>query len=128
MTDEEWCVSTSVALETFLHKLASQPEVIEFEDTIGLIDSLYRFEPTAFDNGEQHNPAGQNNGSCKILAFGQLHGLSEAQTLACFGRFYRQDVLGNPAGTDHGNIRNFMRTGWAGVRFKGSPLTPRNQA
>ncbi|MFT4047340.1 MAG: HopJ type III effector protein [Solimonas sp.] len=53
-----------------------------------------------------------------MLAFAKLQGLSEAETLACFGRFYREDVLKNPDGTDHQNIRNFMRTGWRGSRLK----------
>jgi hypothetical protein len=37
--------------------------------------------------------------------------------LACFGAYYRNDVLGNPEGSDHGNIRNFMESGWAGVKL-----------
>jgi hypothetical protein len=34
-------------------------------------------------------------------------------------------VLKNPDGTDHQNIRNFMKHGWDGVRFEGEPLKPR---
>ncbi len=45
--------------------------------------------------------AGQNNGSCKIFAFGLAQDLSPEQTLACFGQFYRNDVLGFPENTDH---------------------------
>ncbi|WP_188863865.1 HopJ type III effector protein, partial [Aliivibrio fischeri] len=43
-------------------------------------------------------------------------------TLACFGQYYRHDVLENPQGDDHQNIRNFMVTGWAGVQFKTQAL------
>ena len=42
---------------------------------------------------------------------------AEADTLQLFGRFYREDVLKNPSGDDHGNIRNFMKSGWDGVAF-----------
>src|SRR3546814_18418029 len=52
--------------------------------------------------------------------------LSEAETLACFGCFYREDVLKNPDGTDHQNIRNFMRCGWGGVAFGERPLRSRS--
>jgi hypothetical protein len=34
---------------------------------------------------------------------------SEA-TLSCFGAYYQEDVLGDPDGTSHQNIRNFMKT------------------
>ena len=33
-----------------------------------------------------------------------------------WGQYYR-DVLATPDGTDHQNIRNFMKNGWDGVDF-----------
>jgi HopJ type III effector protein len=113
-----------MTLDAFLQKLNNQSGNIEFTDTMAVIDSLYEFTPTAFRNGEQENAAGQNNGSCKLFAFAQLQGLSEQQTLACFGAYYRKDVLEHPEGTDHGNIRNFMKTGWDGIVYSGQPLQP----
>ena len=68
---------------------------------------------------------GENSGSCKLFAFARLQGLSEAQTLACFGSYYRDDVLGDPGGSNHQNIRNFMQTGWKGVQFEGEALKPK---
>lgn len=65
------------------------------------------------------NEAGRNEGSCKISALARLHGLDQSQTLALFGDYYRKDVLENPTGNDHQNIRNFMRDGWDGIVFKG---------
>ena len=106
-------------------KLEQAPETIEFAEVIALVDSLYDFTPTAFTNGDQENPAGQNNGSCKLFAFARLQGFSEEETLACFGAFYRGDVLGNPEGQDHQNIRNFMKTGWLGIEFAAQPLAPK---
>ncbi len=110
-------------LETFFRQLSTEPESISFQQTIALIDALYDFTPTAFQNGEQFNAAGENNGSCKILAFALLHQLSEPQTLQLFGDFYRLDVLPDIKGSNHANIRNFMRTGWAGIEFVGQALT-----
>jgi len=66
--------------------------------------------------------AGSNEGSCKILAFAKMHQLDEAQALQLFGDFYREDVLKNPQGQDHTNIRNFMASGWGGVSFESAPL------
>ena len=110
---------------TFLQRLNNAPDSIAFDDTIAVIDAHYDFTPTAFNNGATRNEAGQNNGSCKLLSFAKLHKLSQQQTLACFGDYYRKDVLGNPDGSDHQNIRNFMKTGWEAVRFEGEALAPK---
>ena len=68
------------------------------------------------------NTAGKNEGSCKIFAFALLHQLDKQQTLNLFGDYYRVDVLGNPDGDSHQNIRSFMRYGWQGIRFMGTAL------
>lgn len=115
-----------MTLDSFLQRLADSPETIGFDDTMEMIDRLYEFTPVSFNNGGMVNAAGQNSGSCKLFAFARLHKLTEQQTLACFGRYYRHDVLQNPDGDDHRNIRRFMQTGWAGIRFDRSPLTPFN--
>ncbi|MBP6182267.1 HopJ type III effector protein [Flavobacterium sp.] len=107
---------------SFLEKLKQTPEAIAFTDTITTIEEHYTFTPTTFQNGSQINAAGENSGSCKLFAFAQLQNLTEAETLACFGAYYFEDVLKNPAGTDHQNIRNFMKTGWNGIQFEGEAL------
>ncbi|ANP78649.1 MULTISPECIES: HopJ type III effector protein [Vibrio] len=104
-------------LETLLNTLAETPEAVQFEDTMQVIEAHYDFSEREFRNGEVVNAAGQNNGSCKIFAFGLEQGLSAEQTLACFGQFYRNDVLGFPENSDHQNIRNFMVHGWNGIQF-----------
>ncbi len=111
-----------MALEPFLQKLKDSPESIEFNDTMSIIDSLYVFTPTSFRNGDVVNEAGQNSGSCKIFSFARLHNLTSEQTLACFGSYYRDDVLNHPDNRDHQNIRNFMKTGWSGIEFDSEPL------
>lgn len=105
-----------------LQTLKENPQSISFQEAIAFIDEHYEFTPTRFVNGITVNEAGQNNGSCKIFAFGLMHGLSAEQTLSLFGDYYRKDVLGNPDGTDHANIRNFMLKGWEGIHFEGDAL------
>jgi len=109
-------------LKLFLDTLSQSPDSVQFEDTMAVIEANYVFTPTAFVNGETLNDANQNNGSCKIFAFGLLNQLDPASTLACFGKFYREDVLGNPDGRDHANIRNFIHFGWQGIKFEGDAL------
>ncbi|MBA4501723.1 HopJ type III effector protein [Marinobacterium marinum] len=98
-----------------------QDDSLDFEDTQAVISEYFNYTPCAFTNDELRNDAGQNEGSCKIFGFGRLMQLNQAQTLACFGRFYR-DVLNTPDGSDHGNIRNFIRCGWDGIQFDAQPL------
>ncbi|MGB0865738.1 MAG: HopJ type III effector protein [Granulosicoccaceae bacterium] len=115
-----------MTFEQLLEQIRNTPEQVQFKQVIACIEAHYNYTPQAFSNGEGeqrvHNAAGSNEGSCKILAFAKLQGLDEAQTLACFGDFYRHDVLQHPNGSDHANIRNFMRSGWAGVQFEQMPL------
>ncbi|MFN1217725.1 HopJ type III effector protein [Chryseobacterium kwangjuense] len=98
------------------------PETIQFKDVIAYIDKQYDFTPVSFKNGNTVNEAGQNNGSCKVFSFAKLQNLSKEQVLPLFGEFYREDVLKNPEGTDHQNIRNFMEYGWEGISFEGEAL------
>ncbi len=111
-----------MTLSAFLENLKSNPFKVSFSETIAVIDANYQFTPTAFSNGNQINNAGENNGSCKIFAFAKLNRLTELQTLSCFGSYYYDDVLQNPTGTDHQNIRNFMEFGWDGIRFENEAL------
>lgn len=102
----------------------------DFEDVIAFANTHYAYTPTRFSNGLGADPvvneAGKNEGSCRVFALARLHGLSEADTLQLFGRFYRVDVLQHPDGSDHANIRRFMKDGWAGIRFDGEALSPRD--
>lgn len=112
-------------LDALLRLLHDTPESVAFNDTIAVVDALYDFTPTSFRNGTLLNEAGKNNGSCKLFSFARLHGLSQQQTLHCFGIYYREDVLKHPDGDDHQNIRNFIRTGWDGIEFSGTALQPK---
>ena len=112
-------------LISFIKQLQENPKTITFQDTIQVIEETYDFNPTAFKNGSHYNNIGENNGSCKIFAFAKLQNLSEEATLACFGAYYFEEVLNNPDGNDHQNIRNFMQTGLNGIQFEGEALAPK---
>ena len=113
-------------VQQLLELLDSDPAAVSFEQVIATIEELYDYHPTRFTNGKGKdiviNEAGENEGSCKIFAFADRLELNEAQTLALFGKYYREDVLGNLTGTDHANIRTFMRYGWPGIEFDGEAL------
>ena len=110
-----------------LKQLDGNSAGLQFAEVLAAIEAAYHYTPQTFYNGlgdgRLLNQAGSNEGSCKVFAFGQLQGLSEQQTLACFAEHYRK-VLSSPEGSDHGNIRAFMKYGWAGVAFEGTALSP----
>ena len=111
-----------MSLNEFLSKLKSSPDAISFDDTMAVIEMNYIFTPASFTNGDLVNDAGQNSGSCKLFSFAKDQGLNQQETLHCFGKYYRDDVMKTPDGSDHQNIRNFIRTGWDGITFENVPL------
>lgn len=111
------------SIEAYIEKLQNQPQDLLFDETLGTIDAHYDFTVTGFRNGEQQNEAGENSGSCKVFSFAKMHSLSEQQTLNMFAQYYRDDVLNNPEGLDHQNIRQFMQSGFAGLEFSGTALS-----
>ena len=112
-----------MTIADLIAQLRSAPDTIEFDQVMATITENYDYTPVRFTNGAVVNEAGTNEGSCKIFAFAQLNALSEMETLALFGKYYRDDVMGNPAGDDHGNIRNFIIDGWLGIKFDDVALT-----
>ncbi|UOA08973.1 HopJ type III effector protein [Methylobacter sp. S3L5C] len=115
-----------MSLNSFLEKI-NQSDAVSFDETIAVITENYHYQATEFSNGlNEHtliSKAGTNEGSCKIFAFAEIHHLDPQKTLNLFGDYYRLDVLSNPQGSDHKNIRNFMICGWEGICFKGEALT-----
>lgn len=99
-------------------QLRQDPKSITFIQVMELIAQHYVYHPSRFANGELINEAGTNEGSCKIFYFAQLQLLNVNETLHLFGEYYHKDVLANPTGTDHGNIRNFIKSGWQGIKFE----------
>ena len=119
-----------MGVEELLARLRQDPDSIEFQQVMAVIDAHYRYTASAFRNGSADdfvdNAAGSNEGSCRIFAFARLHGLGKRQTLACFGHYYRDEVIPHPGGTDHANIRTFMRHGPTGISFAGPVLERRS--
>lgn len=116
-----------MTLDELIQKIRTTPDLVAFNEVINTIDASYTYTPATFTNGFGEdavtNEAGSNEGSCKIFAFALLNNLNPAETLACFGDYYRKDVLQNPDGTDHMNIRNFMQDGWDGIHFHSDALS-----
>ena len=114
-----------MSLSQFLEKIKNN-EPVNFQDTIAVIAEHYDYHPVEFINGQGAqclvNSPGVNEGSCKIFAFALLHDLDKQQTLNLFGDFYRVEVLGDPEGQSHQNIRNFIKFGWEGIQFEEMPL------
>ena len=110
-----------MTIDELIALIKSQPENIEFNDVIDTISQYYHYTPSRFTNGSKDstvvNIADENEGSCKIFYFAQLNQLDKGETLACFGKYYRDDVLKFPDNIDHGNIRMFMQFGWNGICF-----------
>ncbi len=115
-----------MSLALFLQQILND-EIISFDQTIDIISENYIYQPTEFSNGLAEktitNTAGSNEGSCKIFAFAKINQLNQQQTLNLFGDFYNKDVLNDPKGNGHLNIRNFMQFGWEGIKFTGQALT-----
>lgn len=116
-------------IDAFLERI-KKAERVTFKETMTVIEENFIYTPVQFSNGLGDdpvvNPAGKNEGSCKIFALGRRFGLSKKETASLFGELYWQDVRKYPDGTDHANIRTFLRDGWEGIRLDAEPLKSRN--
>ncbi len=111
-------------MTTITNFIANASSNNKFADIMNIIAENYIYQATEFSNGFDDpliNAAGTNEGACKIFAFAQLHNLSVTQTLYLFGEHYRS-VLTDPNGNEHQNIRNFIQSGWEGIKFSGVAL------
>jgi len=110
------------AKQDFLN--AIQQNDYMFSSTLAFIDLWFTHTPCAFNNGSVYNSAEQNQGSCKVLAFALLEGLTTEQALRCFGEHYR-DVIATPETDNHHNLRRLLKEGLEDISFEGTPLTLR---
>ncbi|MCX7084121.1 MAG: HopJ type III effector protein [Methylococcales bacterium] len=119
-----------MTLTAFIENIKTNGSVT-FNETIAIITDNYDYKATEFTNGLNEdavvNTAGTNEGSCKIFAFALLNHLTQQQTLNLFGDYYHVDVLQFPEGTDHANIRNFVKYGWDGISYSDKALTLRTK-
>lgn len=95
---------------------------IQFNDVLEVIANGYTYSASAFKNGDQYNAENENQGSARVLYAAYLNQLTEEETLRLFGEHF-QSVLNNPEGSDHQNIRQFLKHGWSGVSFEREVLT-----
>lgn len=115
-------------IQALLEQARAAPESHRFADTMAAIDAAFEFFGTKFVNGDIASSSSENTGSSKILSLAQLVAITKEEVLALFGEHYR-DVLADPDGTSHANIRAFMKKGNDGVVFPNGPsLTPRKGA
>mmetsp|Transcript_16288 Transcript_16288/g.18098 ORF Transcript_16288/g.18098 Transcript_16288/m.18098 type:complete len:218 (-) Transcript_16288:82-735(-) len=99
---------------------------LKFEDVTELIDTHYETGLIEFKNGDITNKQGENEGSAKVLSYAALSNMDKDMTVKLWGQYYR-DVVADPDGDSHQNIRNFMKYGWDGVPFEnGIALTRKN--
>eukprot|EP00965_Chrysotila_dentata_P041760 1385195-Pleurochrysis_carterae.AAC.1 len=99
--------------------------MLQFEEVMSAIEDSFEVTEVSFSVGDTESATGENMGSAKIFSFGKLAGLTEEETLRLFGQYYK-DVLDTPNGSDHANIRSFMASGWAGVKFPwGLAISPK---
>jgi hypothetical protein len=111
-----------LTINELINRLNTADESVSFNDVMQVISDNYEYSASNFTNAQLVNQAGSNEGSCKIFAFAKLHNLSKQATLNCFGQYYRDDVIKNPLGNDHGNIRSFINNGWQGIIFENQVL------
>ena len=99
---------------------------ISFQLTMDVVEELFEVNEVAFSVGDVASEPGQNMGSAKIFSFAKMNELEKGTCLQLFGDYYRKDVLENPDGTDHANIRAFIKGGWEAVKFPdGYALSPK---
>ncbi len=103
--------------EVFNANLEMDASELTFEEVIELIDTHYETGLLEFKNGDIVNKQGENEGSAKVLSYAALSNLDKDTTLKLWGQYYRE-VLEDPKGDSHQNIRNFMKYGWDGVPFE----------
>jgi len=108
--------------ESYLEGLRSGKQM-DFDDLMTLIDEHFDYTPASFTNGDLQNADNENQGSAKLFRFAAIHQLTQLEVLHCFGQYY-QEVLADPEGGAHQNIRNFITYGWEGLEFD-SPILVR---
>jgi len=128
MIDEIRAAGESVPsdCELFNANVEMDADALKFEDLMELIDTHFETGLIEFKNGNTVNKPGENEGSAKLLSYAALSDFDKETTLKLWGQYYRE-VLADPDGDSHQNIRNFMKTGWEGVPFEnGIALTRKN--
>jgi len=96
--------------EVFNANLEMDGGDLTFEEVMEMIDTHYETGLIEFKNGDIVNAQGENEGSAKVLSYAALANLDKETTLKLWGQYYRE-VLEDPKGDSHPNIRNFQKVG-----------------
>ena len=83
-------------------------------DTVKMIDNEFDYFEVPFNCGDAQNAINENATSGKIFSLALIAGLDKDTTLNLFGEVYR-DL--SPSGSDHQNIREFIKSGIDGLKF-----------
>lgn len=105
------------ACEIFNSNVEMSADDLTFEEVMEVINENYEPQLLEFKNGDIVNKPGENDGSARILSYAALSNFDKETTLKLWGQYYRE-VLADPDGDSHQNIRNFMKYGWEGVPFE----------
>ena len=100
--------------EVFNANVEMDADNIKFEEVMEMIDENFETGLIEFKNGDIVNKQGENEGSAKLLSYVALADFDKETTLKLWGQYYRE-VLADPDGDSHQNIRNFMKYGWDGT-------------
>ncbi|KAL3915131.1 MAG: hypothetical protein SGARI_008250, partial [Bacillariaceae sp.] len=100
--------------EVFNANVEMDADNLKFEDIMELINTHYEVGLIEFKNGDIVNKQGENEGSAMLLSYAALSEMDKDATLKLWGQYYRE-VLADPDGDSHQNIRNFMKYGWDGT-------------
>ena len=101
--------------KAFAEQVAAGTLTPSFGETIAMIDNHFVYFAVPMKVSDLISAPNVNVGSSKIFSFGLMTRMDEKSTLKLFGEIYSNL---DPNGTDHPNIRNFMRDGWGGVSFE----------
>ncbi len=102
------------ACEVFNANVEMNADDLTFEEVMEVIDDNFETGLIEFKNGDILNKPGENEGSAKVLSYAALSDFDKETTLKLWGQYYRE-VLADPDGDSHQNIRNFMKYGWDGT-------------
>lgn len=112
--------------EVFNSNVEMSADDLTMEEVLEMINTHYETQLLEYTVGDVVNKQGENEATGHILSYAALSNMDKETTLKLWGQHYRA-VLANPDGTDHANIRNFMKFGWEGVPFEnGIALTRKN--
>ncbi|MDR1027138.1 MAG: HopJ type III effector protein [Rickettsiales bacterium] len=102
----------------------------DFQQVLSVIDKNYDYTPTQFavtDGWGDTNGLDQNQGAGRVLAFAKERRLDEEAALQLFAEHY-QNVVDNPNGDNHKNIRLLAAHGLNQVHFANRPLRKKADA